>query len=94
MTIQFSRTRPPRELIPANTNHLGAQNYLIPTEYKPSSGRIRRVLKPRVVERDTYYEDFNKCKPTPLHPPYTHSPTASEIIQGKSYKTHFTPIIF
>lgn len=94
MTYEFSRIHPPRTLIPVNINHLGAQNLLIPTEYKPSTGRIKRVLKPQIIEHDTYYEDFNKCKPTPLHPPYEHSPTASEIIQGKSFTSNSFPIIF
>ena len=94
MTYEFSRIHPPRTLIPVNINHLGAQNLLIPTEYKPSTGRIKRTLKPQIIEHDTYYEDFNKCKPTPLHPPYEHSPTASEIIQGKSFTSNSFPIIF
>ena len=94
MSIQFSRQRPPRVLIPANINHLGAQNLLIPTEYKPSTGRIRRTLKPQVIEHDTYYEDFNACKPTPLHPSYELEPQASHIIQGKAFMTQQFPIIY
>ena len=94
MTYEFSRIHPPRTLIPVNINHLGAQNLLIPTEYKPSTGRIKRVLKPQVIEHDTYYEDFNACKPTPLYRPYEHSPTASDIIQGKCFMTNSFPIIF
>ena len=94
MTYEFSRIHPPRTLIPVNINHLGAQNLLIPTEYRPSTGRIRRTLKPQVIEHDTYYEDFNKCKPTPLHPPYELEPQASDIIQGKAFKTEQFPVIW
>ena len=94
MSIQFSRQNPPRELIPVNVNHLGAQNVLIPVSYIPTSNRIKRTLKPKLLERTTYYEDFNKCKPTPLHPPYESAPQASNIIQGKAFMTNSFPVIF
>ena len=94
MTYQFSRVNPPRALIPTNFNHLGSQNILIPVEYKASSGKLRRVLKPQVIEHDTVYEDFNKCKPTPLHPPFEAEPQASEIIQGAAFQVNSFPIIY
>ena len=94
MTIQFSKQNPPRELIPVNYNHLGAQNILIPVEYRPTTNRIKRTLKPQILERTTYYEDFNKMKPTPLHPPYESAPQASDIIQGKAFMVNSFPVIF
>ena len=94
MTLEFSRDNPPRALIPTNFNHLGAQNVLIPVEYKPSSNRMRRKLKPQISGRTTYYENFNECKPTPLHPAYESVPQASEIIQGASCQQAWFPIIF
>ena len=94
MTLEFSRENPPRALIPTNFNHLGAQNVLIPVEYKPSSNRMRRTLKPRIIERTTYYEDFNKMRPTPYHYPFESAPQASEIIQGKTFMVNSFPIIY
>ena len=94
MTLEFSRENPPRTLIPVNVNHLGAQNVLMPTEYKPSSNRMRRKLKPLIHERETTYENFNETKPTPLHPPYESLPQASEIIQGTGYQQAWFPIVF
>ena len=88
MTYQFSRVNPPRVLIPTNFKHLGAQNILIPVEYKASSGKIRRVMKPQVIEHDTVFEDFNKCRETPLHPPFEAEPQASEIIQGAAFQVN------
>ena len=94
MTLEFSKQNPPRALIPTNFNHLGAQNVLIPVEYRPTTNRIKRTLKPQILERNTYYEDFNKCKPTPYHAPYESAPQASEIIQGKAFMVNSFPIIY
>ena len=94
MTLEFSRQNPPRALIPVNVNHLGAQNVLIPVEYRPTTNRIKRTLKPEILERTTYYEDFNKMRPTPLHPPYESAPQASNIIQGKAFMVNSFPVIF
>ena len=70
--IQFSRVQPPRVIIPVNYNHLGAHYEMIPVEYKqpkfpkPSFRQGKRMI----MERQTVYTDFNKCKQTPLYPPY------------------------
>ena len=94
MTLEFSKQNPPRALIPTNFNHLGAQNVLIPVEYKPTSNRMRRKLKPLIHERETTYENFNETKPTPLHAPYESVPQASQIIQGKAFMVNSFPIIY
>ena len=94
MTLEFSRQNPPRALIPTNFNHLGAQNVLIPVSYVPTTNRIKRTLKPQILERTTYYEDFNKMRPTPLHAPYESAPQASNIIQGKAFVINSFPIIY
>ena len=49
--IQFSRTKPPRSLVPVNYNHVGAHNELLPcTEYEPQYSKlIKRVKKLRKV---------------------------------------------
>ena len=94
MTLEFSKQNPPRALIPTNFNHLGAQNVLIPVSYVPTTNRIKRTLKPQILERTTYYEDFNKMRPTPLHAPYESAPQASNIIQGKAFMVNSFPVIF
>ena len=75
--IQFSRTKPPRSLVPVNYNHVGAHNELLPcTEYEPQYSKlIKRVKKSIVHQRTTTYE-------TPLHPPYMNYDDSG--IQGKS----------
>ena len=81
--VQFSRTNPPRTLIPLNYNHVGAHNELLPcTEYEPQYSKlIKRVKKSIIHQRKTSYENPNKAKETPLHPPYMSYESTS--IQGK-----------
>ena len=75
--IQFSRYQPPRVLIPVNNNHVGAHYELIPVEYKnpkfpkPSFRHTKRMI----CERQTIYPDMNKCRQTPLYPPYYNAGT-------------------
>ena len=82
--LQFSRTNPPRTLIPLNYNHVGAHNELLPcTEYEPQYSKlIKRVKKSIIHQRKTVYDDPNKAKETPLHPPYMS--TDSSGLQGQS----------
>ena len=82
--IQFSRTNPPRSLVPVNYNHVGAHNELLPcTEYEPQYSKlIKRVKKSIVHQRTTTYDDPNKARETPLHPAYMNYDDSS--IQGKS----------
>ena len=69
---QFSRTNPPRVIVPVNKNAVGAHNELLPsTEYElPTPHLVKQVKKSLVHQRKTKYEDPNKAKETPLHPPY------------------------
>ena len=64
--VQFSRTNPPRTLVPVNYNHVGAHNELLPsTEYKPEYSKlIKRVKKSIVHQRQTSYDDPNKARET------------------------------
>ena len=82
--IQFSRTNPPRSLIPVNYNHVGAHNELLPcTEYTPQYSKlIKRVKKSIIHQRTTTYDDPNKARETPLHPPYMNYDDSG--VQGKS----------
>ena len=93
---QFSRTNPPRVIVPVNKNAVGAHNELLPsTEYElcsegakgnrvpvPTPHLVKQVKKSLVHQRRTQYEDPNRAKETPLHPPYESYMTDS--IQGKS----------
>ena len=82
--IEFSRVNPPRTLVPVNNNAVGSHNELLPnTEYKPETPKlIKRVKKSIVRQRQTTYDDPNKSRETPLHPPYMSY--ESDSIQGKS----------
>ena len=82
--VQFSRTNPPRALIPVNYNHVGAHNELLPsTEYKPQYSKLVKQVKKSIVhQRKTSYDDPNKAKETPLHPPYMSYESSS--LQGQS----------
>ena len=82
--IEFSRTNPPRTIVPVNYNHVGAHNELLPnTEYKPEFPKIIKSVRKSIInQRKTKYEDPNLAKQTPLHPPYMNYETDS--IQGKS----------
>ena len=82
--VQFSRTNPPRTLVPVNYNHVGAHNELLPcTEYEPEYSKlIKRVKKSIVHQRTTTYDDPNRARETPLHPPFMNYDDSS--IQGKS----------
>ena len=82
--IQFSRTKPPRSLVPVNYNHVGAHNELLPcTKYEPEYSKlIKRVKKSIVHQRRTSYDDPNRARETPLHPPFMNYDDSS--IQGKS----------
>ena len=71
--LQFSRQKPPYELITVNYNHLGSHNEMVPKEYvqsyifpKPEFRKTKRVI----IERKTQYPDFNKPRETPLYQPY------------------------
>ena len=81
---QFSRTNPLRVIVPVNNNAVGAHNELLPsTEHElPPPHLVKKVKKNIVHQRKTKYEDPNKAKETPLHPPYESYMT--ESIQGKS----------
>ena len=71
--LQFSRQKPPYEIITVNYNHLGSHNELVPKEYVPSYNFPKpqwRQTKRVIVERRTQYPDFNKPKETPLFQPY------------------------
>ena len=82
--VQFSRTNPPRTLVPVNYNHVGAHNELLPsTEYKPEYSKlIKRVKKSIIHQRQTSFDDPNKARETPLHPPYMSYESVS--LQGQS----------
>ena len=84
MTIQFSRVNPPRALVPVNNEATGAHNELLPSStYDPEPIHlIKRVRKRVVHQRRTVYDDPNKARETPLHPPYESYMGAS--IQGRS----------
>ena len=86
MTIQFSRVNPPRVLVPVNNEATGAHNELLPSStYDPEPVHlIKRVRKRVVHQRRTVYEDLNKARETPLHPPYVSSIPEQKFIQGKS----------
>ena len=81
---QFSRTNPPRVLVPVNENAIGAHNELLPsTKYElPTPHLVKQTKKSIVRQRKTTYDDPNKAKETPLHPPYMSY--ESDSIQGKS----------
>ena len=82
--VQFSRTNPPRTLIPLNYNHVGAHNELLPnTEYEPQYSKLIKSVKKSIIHKiKTVYDDPNKSKETPLHPPYMS--TDSSGLQGQS----------
>ena len=82
--IEFSRVNPPRTLVPVNYNAVGSHNELLQnTEYNPDPPKlIKRVKKSIVRQRQTTYDDPNKARETPLHPPYMSY--ESDSIQGKS----------
>ena len=73
----------PRTLLTVNNNAVGAHNELLPNnEYKPQYSKlIKRVKKSIIHQRKTSYENPNKAKETPLHPPYMSYESTS--IQGK-----------
>ena len=77
------KTSTPRTLLTVNNNAVGAHNELLPnTEYKPQYSKlIKRVKKSIIHQRKTSYENPNKAKETPLHPPYMSYESTS--IQGK-----------
>ena len=70
MNITLSRSYPPLAFIPVNNNHLGARNELIPVEYSEQDKIIKRTGHHIIRERKTEFEDNNKARETPLHPPY------------------------
>ena len=84
MTIQFSRVNPPRVLVPVNNEATGAHNELLPSNnYDPEPVHLVKRVKKRIVhQRRTVYNDPNKARETPLHPPYESYMGAS--IQGRS----------
>lgn len=101
--IWGSRQHPPLVMIPVNNNHLGARNIMIPTEYEPQWETAKWHQKTKVHEQKTKYEDFSKCKPTPLHPPYmsytkmTKNDTSiipSDLFEGKTATSVSFPVIF
>ena len=75
---QFSRTNPPRVIVPVNKNAVGAHNELLPsTEYElcsegakgnrvpvPTPHLVKQVKKSLVHQRRTQYEDPNRAKET------------------------------
>ena len=85
----------PRTLLTVNNNAVGAHNELLPNNeygskepqgttcpYKPQYSKlIKRVKKSIIHQRKTSYENPNKAKETPLHPPYMSYESTS--IQGK-----------
>ena len=73
----------PRTLLTVNNNAVGAHNELLPNnEYRPQYSKlIKRVKKSIIHQRKTSYENPNKAKETPLHPPYMSYESTS--IQGK-----------
>ena len=77
------KSSPPRTLLTVNNNAVGAHNELLPnTEYRPQYSKlIKRVKKSIIHQRKTSYENPNKAKETPLHPPYMSYESTS--IQGK-----------
>ena len=77
------KSSPPRTLLTVNNNAVGAHNELLPDkEYKPQYSKlIKRVKKSIIHQRKTSYENPNKAKETPLHPPYMSYESTS--IQGK-----------
>ena len=81
---QFSRVNPPRVLVPVNNNAVGAHNELLPNNnYEPEPVHLVKRVKKRIVhQRKTEYEDPNKAKETPLHPPYESYSGAN--LQGRS----------
>ncbi len=100
--IWGSRQHPPTVMIPVNDNHLGARNIMIPTEYEPQWETAKWHSKRKIHEQKTVYETFNKCKPTPMHPPYmaydkrTRSTQIipSHLFEGKTASSVSFPIIF
>ena len=103
--LQFSRQKPPYELLTVNYNHLGSHNEMVPKEYEPSYNFPKpqwRQTKRVIVERRTQYPDFNKPKETPLFQPYYNygrynSNTdiytdENDILTGASIKTSAIPI--
>ena len=77
------KSSPPRTLLTVNNNAVGAHNELLPNnEYKPQYSKlIKRAKKSIIHQRKTSYENPNKAKETPLHPPYMSYESTS--IQGK-----------
>ena len=51
--LQFSRTNPPRTLIPLNYNHVGAHNELLPcTEYEPQYSKLIKRVKKSIIHQN------------------------------------------
>ena len=73
----------PRTLLTVNNNAVGAHNELLPNnEVRPQYSKlIKRAKKSIIHQRKTSYENPNKAKETPLHPPYMSYESTS--IQGK-----------
>lgn len=72
LAIQFSRQQPARILTHVNHNAVGSHYEMIPVEFKQESYPLPRYRKSKrmIIERSTVYPNFNKCKETPLYPPY------------------------
>ena len=79
------KSSPPRTLLTVNNNAVGAHNELLPNNEGPKgpqySKLLKRAKKSIIHQRKTSYENPNKAKETPLHPPYMSYESTS--IQGK-----------
>ena len=82
--VQFSRVNPPRVLVPVNENAVGAHNELLPNNnYEPEPIHLVKRLTKRIIrQRKTKYDDPNRARETPLHPPYESYSGAN--LQGRS----------